>query len=449
MTGGGQPGSFAAPLEGSDIDALFAGWTAFRHIAIAVSGGADSMALMILARNWRGRVEHPPDLTILTVDHGLRPEAAEEAQWVKEQAAALGLPHQTLVWTGPKPRSDLQAAARVARYSLMLGTCHAARIDALATAHTAEDQAETMLMRLARGSGIDGLAAISSLSTRDGIALLRPLLNVPRARLEATLLERHQIWIEDPSNCDRRFERVRLREALRTAKTLQLTPEKLALSARRLDRARQALDRLTADFLQTNLHIHPAGYGELALDVLYGAPDEIAIRAIGHLAAIFGGGQRPVRMARLEDLYGALTKEKARTATLGGCIFTVRGAFLRVLREFGRIDPAAQALPEGGTIVWDGRFAVSAPGQTRISVTPLGPQGVAALRKMAGRIGLPAQIAHSLPGLWSGENLVFAPFAAFTKAPPNSWRGDASVVFLGSAPLGAPPPGGRNGTFAD
>jgi tRNA(Ile)-lysidine synthase len=448
MRGGGLPSCLAAPLSGPEIDALLAPWTAFRHIAIAVSGGADSMALMILARGWRERAENPPALTILTVDHGLRAEAEEEAAWVKEQAERLGLAHQTLIWSGPKPASDLQAAARAARYGLMLDFCKARRIEALATAHTAEDQAETTLMRLARGSGIDGLAAISPVSVRNGIALLRPLLDLQRARLEATLLEACEIWIEDPSNCDRRFERVRLREALRAAKGLQLVPEKLALSARRLERARLALDRVTGDFLKKNLHIFPAGSGELALGVLLAAPEEIAIRTISRLAEAFGGGQRPLRLARIEDLHRVLTGG-ARAATLGGCVFAVRGPALRVAREFGRIDAAPVPLPEHDALVWDGRFSVSAPGEHGVHVCALGAAGVADIREAGGRIGLPARIAHSLPGFWRGKELVFAPFAAFPEGSPAAWLKEAGAVFVGGERLGLSYPDRQGENYAD
>jgi tRNA(Ile)-lysidine synthase len=427
MTGGRPPASLAAPLEGHERDALFAGWPAFRNIALAVSGGADSIALMVLAHEWQAGAKAPPLLTILTVDHGLRAEAAQESAWVKGEAARLGLPHETLNWTGPKPRADLQAAARDARYGLMLDFCRSAGIKALATGHTADDQAETLLMRLARGSGVDGLSAISPMSMRGGIALLRPLLTVSRPRLEASLVARRQIWIEDPSNCDRRFERVRLREELRNASLFQLTPDKLALSARRLDRARATLDAVTAQFLQEALEIHPAGYGELPLAALNRAHEEIAIRAIAWLVTIFGGGQRHVRLARVEALHRALLGEP-RDATLGGCAFTTRKDMLRVYREYGRIPPERIPLVEGGQL-WDGRFFVSAPDEAGVAVGPLGPHGLSALRAIKAAIPLAAPVAHSLPALWDGETLVYTPFAVFAETPPPAWKTKAAAIF--------------------
>lgn len=431
MTGGGSIVSAASPLDAYDIDALFSGWEQHPHIALAVSGGADSMSLMVLVHRWLARLERSPKITILTVDHALRPEAAGEAAWVRSQAAGRGLAHETLVWTGLKPRADLQAAARAVRYGLMLDFCVGHGIAALATAHTAEDQAETLLMRLSRGSGVDGLAAIAPASMRGGVALLRPLLGVSRIRLEATLLAEGVIWIEDPSNHDRRFERVRVREALRGGGALQLTAEKLALSARRLDRARTALDAITRDLLDGALAVNPAGFGDMPLSALTGAPEEIGIRAITYLAEIFGGAKRPLRLARIEALHRALGEDGASAAaTLGGCIFTPRAGRLRIAREFGRIDPARLAVPEAGEILWDGRFSVAAAGEAGLAVGPLGPEGAAALRAAKGRIKLPAQIAHGLPALWRGDSLAFAPFAVFDADPPPGWNRDARAMFL-------------------
>ena len=406
------------------------------------------MALMVLAHEWRAGAKSPPLLTILTVDHGLRAEAAQESAWVQGEAARLGLPHETLAWTGPKPRADLQAAARDARYGLMLDYCRRSGIEALATAHTADDQAETLLMRLARGSGVDGLSAISPVSMRDGVALLRPLLSISRPRLEASLVARRQIWIEDPSNCDRRFERVRLREELRNASLFQLTPDKLALSARRLDRARAALEAVTAEFLRSALTIHPAGYGELPLAALSHAHEEIAIRAIARMATTFGGGERHVRLARVEALHRTLLGDEPRDATLGGCAFTVRKGTLRVCREYGRIRPERIPLAEAG-LLWDGRFLVSAPGETDLTVGPLGPSGLAALRAMKAAIPLPHPVAHSLPALWQGERLVFTPFAVFEEAPPPAWKTKAKAAFTKAPISSRSSPDTANGSLTD
>ena len=386
---------------------------------------------MILAQEWAASRHDSPAICVVTVDHGLRAEAADEAASVKAHAGRLGLPHEILHWSGPKPASSIQAAARAARYALMLAFCRDAGIPALATAHTADDQAETLLMRLARGSGLDGLAAIPPVSEREGVTLLRPLLDTSRARLEASLRERGVDWIEDPSNRDSAYERVRLREAMQAARALQLAPDRLALAAGRLHRARLALETVTAAFLDGALDVHAAGFGQIPLAALLAQPEDIGLRAIARMMGMFGGGARPVRLARIEALYAALrdAQDGRSAATLGGCAFTVRRGVLLIMREFGRIDAARLPLPGDRPLRWDGRFAVAAPGADGLTVGPLGPEGRAALRKLGGAIALPARIAYTLPAIRHGQDIVFTPFATFAADKPNGWIPDASAEF--------------------
>ena len=200
------------PIRPDELDGLFARFAALGPSALAVSGGSDSTALMVLFADWlRERGRPIQDCTVLTVDHGLRSTSADEARAVAALAAELGYRHATLAWEGSKPRAGIQAAARAARYRLMGGYMRAHGIRLLLTAHTRDDQAETLLMRLARGSGLDGLAAIPSLSrlgergpgdNADGDRrwIGRPFLDVPKACLRATLEERGVRWMEDPSN---------------------------------------------------------------------------------------------------------------------------------------------------------------------------------------------------------------------------------------------------------
>ena len=194
----------------------FAPLEAYPNAALAVSGGPDSMALMHLAVRWlnlKGR--KPASIAVLTVDHGLRPEAAEEAAFVATRAAGLGFAHATLAWAGQKPKTGIQAAAREARYGLMTAYCREHGIGCLVTAHTEDDQAETFLMRLRRGSGLDGLAAMAAVSDRGGVTIVRPLLGLSKARLTAYLRSLGVPFASDPSNSNASFERVRLRHAMK------------------------------------------------------------------------------------------------------------------------------------------------------------------------------------------------------------------------------------------
>jgi len=178
----------ALPIAASEVEALLAPLAEFSKVALAVSGGPDSVALMRLVARWRAGPAKGPQLGVLTVDHQLRPGSREEAQYVGQIAAGLGLPHAILTWEHEQmSTAGLQERARAARYDLMATYCHANDIPALVTAHHLDDQAETFLMRLKRGSGLDGLAAIPERGAWAGITVLRPLLDVPKARLLATL----------------------------------------------------------------------------------------------------------------------------------------------------------------------------------------------------------------------------------------------------------------------
>ncbi len=263
------------PAEGgvgrgkSDIDPDFARlmaplgpFEARPQLAVAVSGGADSLALALLAERWArargGRI------VALTVDHGLRRESAGEAAAVARWMKRRGIAHRILVWRGAKPGAGIQAAARAARYRLLEDWC-AARARArgivhLLLGHQREDQAETLLLRLERGSAAYGLAAMPAITERPGVRLLRPLLAVPRAALADFLRREGQAWIDDPSNRDRRYRRVHMRAALGGDSALS---KRIADSAAELGRTRAALEAGVADCLVRAVTLHPEAFASL------------------------------------------------------------------------------------------------------------------------------------------------------------------------------------------
>ncbi len=443
---GGSGGSGSPPFDHAGIAQLFQSLAGYPQIALAVSGGADSTALMLLAHRWAGlQPGASPQITILTVDHRLRPEAQAEAVWVAEQAARLGFAHRTLVWTGDKPKTGLQAAAREARYRLMAEFCHAHAIPAIATAHTRDDQAETLLMRLARGSGVDGLSGTAAVSRWRGLALLRPLLAVSRARLEAFLRANDQPWLEDPTNLDDRYERVRIRKALQTAEAFGLARDKLALTARRMDRARNALEASAADFLKSALAVHEAGFGEMAFPSFLDAPEDIALRALGRMTLAFGGREVPPPLSKLEVTYGKL-REAPGNLTLGGCQLGVRRDRLLITREYGRMDRAELPISPGEERLWDHRFKVRAPATApkRLVLRPFGPDGLTAVKAYEASAGpLPRAAVVTLPSLWRDETLVFVPFLVFERGPPDGWIEAASAEFANHSVLFAPRPNRR------
>src|SRR5438132_11422200 len=228
----------------SQAKSLFADWKSAPAIVLAVSGGPDSIALMWLAARWRRALKRGPRLIAATVDHGLRREAAREAREVKRLASELDLPHRTLRWRGAKPKTGVPAAARTARYRLLAEAARAQGATHILTAHTRDDQAETLLMRLLRGSGIAGLAAMARQSKREGFLLARPLLNVPKSRLIATLTKAKIKFADDPTNRDPTFTRARLRELLPALAAEGGDARALARLATRLARANAAIEIL-------------------------------------------------------------------------------------------------------------------------------------------------------------------------------------------------------------
>ncbi len=399
-----------SPIE---ANRLFEALTQFPRIGLAVSGGPDSLALMQLVARWREAGSAGPELAVLTVDHGLRPESREEAELVGRTASALRLPHEILNWEkGEPPAASLQEKARQARYDLMAAYCHAHNIPALVTAHHLDDQAETFLMRLKRGSGLDGLAAIPERGAWAGIVILRPLLDVPKARLIATLSDAGLPFALDPSNADPRFERARMRQRSDALLALGLSPEALALSVRRLRRAREALDRTTCEFLARHSAMSEAGYATVDRESFSTAPREIALRALAQLIAIVGGGEMPVQLAKLENLLAALEKDPGKAQTLGRCRLETLSGRLSLFREArGGGFPVAHLRP-GERMLWDNRFKIElgANELEAVTVKALGEPGLRELRDRSALVSsLPRLAARTLPSCWRGEVLLGLP----------------------------------------
>lgn len=311
-------------------------WSGFPSAVVAVSGGPDSLALTLLADRWM-RAKGGALLAV-TVDHGLRPEAAKEARAVKAWLAARGIAHRTLRWRGDKPLSNIAATARAARYALLAGACRRAGTAGLLLGHQQEDQAETFLLRLGRGSGVDGLAAMAPRSSRDGIELLRPLLDVPRARLLATLQAFGQPWIEDPSNADMKAARVRVRALLPQLAEAGIAPGRIAAAAANLGRARQALEAATAALLAEAIS-EEAGGRTIDIARLAAAPREIGLRALDRVLRAVGGRELPPRLERLERLYDAIVAGNGGTRTFSGCLLRTRRGIVVVAAEKERRRP--------------------------------------------------------------------------------------------------------------
>lgn len=431
----------ARPISREEANDLLAPLARFTRVALAVSGGPDSLALMHLAARWRAERDDGPELSVLTVDHGLRPGSRDEALMVARAADVLALPHATLVWEDQGDvATGVQARARAARYDLMTAHAVAHDIDALVTAHHLDDQAETFLMRLKRGSGLDGLAAIAETGAWGPLVLLRPLLDVPKTRLVATVEAAGLAFAVDPSNADGRFERARLRGAIDALAELGLTPEALALSARRLRRARTALDGAAQEFLSRHAETSDAGYAVVDQVALTAAPEEIALRALSRLLASVGGGEDPVRLAKLEALLAALKEHSDKAHTLGRCRVVPQDGRLGIFREMRRDGLPVLKLQPGEGALWDNRFrvALGPDAPQALTVRALGETGWRQLRERESLPqSLPRLAARVLPACWRGGRLLGLPdFGQAEGATPclrHEERLDCQAIFLRGA----------------
>jgi tRNA(Ile)-lysidine synthase len=320
------------PVRSDEIESLFAGLSEASAIVAAVSGGPDSACLMHLLAAWRAGGERPP-VVVATVDHGLRPDSGREARTVARWARALGFRHRILTWEGEKPASGIQEGAREERYRLLAELARKVKATHVVTGHTLDDQAETVVMRLLRGTGIGGLAGMRPELARDGIVVSRPLLGLAKARLIATCAAKGWPYLEDPSNADPRFARVRLRGHLMPLLAGEgLTADRLVTLAERARRDADALDGRALTVLEAaslaGLEAGAAGEPRLELDGLrlHAEPDAVLLRAVARAIAAVGGAlARPVRLERFEarilgDLRAALARGGPLRMNLGGAL---------------------------------------------------------------------------------------------------------------------------------
>lgn len=428
--------AIARGISDRQADAALARLAAFDRIVLAVSGGADSMALLVLLHEWRlRRAEHgltSPDMRVVTVDHRLRREAADEALVVARLCGELGVAHKTLTWDDAKPVSGLADAARNARYRLLedftsAWSAHAPA--AIVTAHHRDDQAETLIMRLQRGTGVGGLSGMAvdrpldfaRAETRCAVRLVRPLLSFAKADLVATLEARGQCWCEDPSNTDARSERVRIRRAMPLLASAGLSPMALERTARRMADAEDGLayaDRAFADHvgLKFNDEIF-AAFDRRPFD---DAPSILRQRLLHRLIRRFGGDTRDPELSELEDLVTAIDRGGKSTATLGGAVISCGVRVVRVWREVGRLAAGDVPVQPGPAVLWDGRFWLTRIGRPEmpVMVRPVGAEGyrialTLTAAKPAVNFAAPARAIHALPGFWVAGELLAVPTLAW------------------------------------
>lgn len=391
----------AVPLDDALLAAVAAAIPeAARRVAVAVSGGSDSVALLHLLA--RIAPDRGLDLQAVTVDHRLRPEAAAEAALVGRICASLQVPHSVLTWEHGAVAGNLMQQARIARRSLISDWARAQGVDVVALGHTADDQAEGMLMALAREAGLDGLSGMAPLHQGGGgVSWLRPLLAQSRSALRDYLRRHGGTWIDDPTNADPRFLRTRARAALDALGKVGITPGKIAHSVALLGQSRAALASVLADFARDHV-IEQAGALTLDRAALAALHPELRRLLIARAVIWISGADHPPR--RLSQLSLLDHIRRGQSATLGGVRFRLAPRSIRIAREPRAVGPAVLAGQ-----VWDGRWIVDATAGGEVRAL-----GAAGLAQMQGwrATGLPRDALVVSPSVWDGARLIAAPVVA-------------------------------------
>jgi tRNA(Ile)-lysidine synthase len=417
-----EPQAALGTAEFAEAMAGLGPWEERPHLAVAVSGGADSLALSLLADDWaRGR---GATLSCFIVDHRLRAESTTEAHQVRCWLESLGLHAEILSSDHALMTSDhgsIQERARRLRYRLLINECIVRRIPHLLLAHHRDDQAETVLMRMVRGSGLRGLAGMTAAALAPGSAgrvrLLRPLLHVPKMRLRAVLQAVGQTWVEDPSNSDPRYERVRWRQLMPLLEAGGIDPARLADGAARFAEERTTLDRAAASWLAQAASPSRFGYVVLQTEEYSALDPVIAEAALARILGAVGGNPYPPRRERLLRVFGALRLDPARLAcTLAGCVLRLEHGKLLVTREPAAVTDTCAG--RQGFLHWDGRFELRLNGSSerleKITISCLGAAGLAETRLRLQEAGqsaprAPAGHLRTLPALWQGSRLIEVP----------------------------------------
>lgn len=375
-----------------------------KKLGVAVSGGGDSMALLDLLRLW-GKSE----LHVTSVNHGLRAEAAEELALVTDYAVQNGLSHDILQWHWDGA-GNLQNAAREGRLRAIVDWAKENQLWHVALGHTKDDQAETFLMRLSRGSGVDGLACMPEVRERDGLTWLRPMLEISREDLRQHLRDNAIPWADDPSNEDPRFDRVKARQMFETLAPLGLTTDRLAQTAAHMGRERDvgnwALNTAAQNYATLNA-------GDVVLDVEAQKvlPEALYSRLMAEALSVVSGAQYKPRFRALRA-----ATEAGHPTSLHGCLILPSKQSVRITRELAAIQETRCHVTE----IWDGRWRFAPPEDLDVAemeIAVLGEQGLREIDEWRS-LGRPRPSVLASPTVWHGEKLVAAPLAGLK----NGWQ---------------------------
>ncbi len=366
-------------------------------LGLAVSGGSDSLGLLSIAREWAA--EHSVQLAVATVDHGLRPEAKEEAAYVADLCRSWGIPHSVLTWSDHPQNGNLMAEARSARYRLIADWAKECGIQDVALGHTSDDNAETFVMGLMRGAGLDGLSGMRGQFEAHGIHFHRPLLGVSRSNLRTLLREREIRWVDDPTNDDEHYDRVRVRKALAGLSGLGLEFDK-SISNLRATRSDLMLELWSK--IESSLSVTPIDV-QIEERTFLSLTPEFRRRFFNVVLRYVSGSDYPPRADKVQRLVCGGYQE---TATLAGALVYLRKGVIHITRELNKVQNLEAKVGE----VWDSRAIANGPNST-VRIRALGENGLRQIGAIWRETENPRRSLISSPAIWEGEKVIFAPYA--------------------------------------
>tara|TARA_B100001057_G_scaffold70408_1_gene64412 strand:+ start:43642 stop:44913 length:1272 start_codon:yes stop_codon:yes gene_type:complete len=396
------------PITDDQISNIFSPLINKKKIALAVSGGRDSNALMLLVSKWILIKILNIEVHVLTINHKLRKESDNECLQVSKIAKSYGFKHKIITWSHKEIKTSIQEQAREARYKLMLNYLKKYEIDVLLTGHTLDDQVETFIMRLSKGSGLDGLRSIQKDRVIDQITLHRPLLGIKRSMTTKILECSNKEWIDDPYNDDLRFERIKIRKNLHYLENLNITHESINKSISRLTRSQEAIKNNVNKLFFNLVEINNLGYLTIKRPQIDNIHEDFIIRILQRCLGIVSGGKR-VSLSSLETVYNDMIRT-CKSKTISGCIIKVLSDRYVVAREIR--DFKSMYLKSGDEITWDNRFNIllKSSANDALIIKNLGASNY--LKNYCQDTyleNLPKYIINALPGGFIKDKLVLLP----------------------------------------
>ncbi len=440
--------NYFSKISFSEFGKIFSNFGPFEsnpEIAVGVSGGADSLLLVLLLQQWV--LKKNGKLTALIVNHNLRSGSMAEIKILKGWLRKYKINYKVFHWVGKKPKTRIQEIARSVRLKMLTDWCFQNGIIHLCLAHNLDDQAETFLIRLSRGSGVYGLSAMAPISVYKHVRLLRPFLFFGKERIILTLEKMKQDWIEDPSNKNTNFQRVRIRNIRSILGEEGIDNNKLSQTSKNLGRAKAAILDNVSSLAAESVSIYPEGYVILHRGKFLKAPEEIRLKLLSHILMCVSGKEFPPRLKNLEKLDRVLcSSRKNFGSTLHSCqIESLKKSIpdnkIIFFREMASIQDK-KILLNGKSCIWDNRFQVSCDikiKNTMIYCTKLGADGLKQVLKFfpdAGGSSIPYKVKLALPSVWAGRSLLSVPHLNFRKLAKNVVFNDSSAAFKPSVSLG-------------